>query len=51
MEKPKINILSLSAKNKSSYFSYLFGQVKYRIKSFFYALTRQQFKKIAILKN
>ena len=35
MEKPKINILSLSAKNKSSYFSYLFGQVKYRIKIFF----------------
>ncbi len=45
MEKPKISILSLSAKNKSSYFLYLFGQVKYRIKIFFYALTRQQFKK------
>lgn len=45
MEKPKIGILSLSAKNKSSYFLYLIGQVKYRMKILFYSLTRQQFKK------
>ena len=45
MEKPKINILSLSAKNKSSYFSYLFGQVKYRIKSFFMPLRVSNSKK------
>lgn len=51
MEKPKIGILSLSAKNKSSYFLYLIGQVKYRMKILFYSLTRQQFKKITTLKN
>ena len=45
MEKPKINILSLSAKNKSSLFfiSVRTSQISYKI--FFYALTRQQFKK------